>query len=262
MHYIIYPDTLFLENFICNLLFLWFLKTFLFPTARGGRLLLTACLTALCNTLASILFFHHIWILRIGVLFPAAGLMTCCFMGIREGRRLMYLLYQMTLWTLVLGGSIQVLQQFHSTPEAALILWILLFIMIFGILEKIFRKYRRQKDCIREVVLYRNGNCCHMQGFLDTGNHLIDPVNHQPVSIVAEECWKNFIKEQEPPNYCLIPCKTVGDSRELLPGTRIDYMVIMDNEESRIITKPMIAITKQPFTGIFHYSILLHSDYC
>lgn len=174
----------------------------------------------------------------------------------------MYLLYQMTLWTLVLGGSIQVLQQFHSTPEAALILWILLFIMIFGILEKIFRKYRRQKDCIREVVLYRNGNCCHMQGFLDTGNHLMDPVNHQPVSIVAEECWKKFIKEQEPPNYCLIPCKTVGDSRELLPGTRIDYMVIMDNEESRIITKPMIAITKQPFTGIFHYSILLHSDYC
>lgn len=262
MHYIIYPDTLFLENFICNLLFMVFMRNLLFPTARGGRILLAASLTALCNTIASILFFHSSWLLRIGVLFPAAGLMTCCCMGIRDGRRILYLLYQMTLWTLVLGGMIQILPQWNGSPAGMLILWTALCIMIFGALEKLFKRYRRQKECIREVVLYRNEQCCHIQGFLDTGNHLIDPVSKEPVSVITEECWQSFIREQEPPNYCLIPCKTVGDEGGLLPGTRIDYMVLMDNEESRIITRPMIAITKQPFTGIFHYSILLHSDYC
>ena len=31
VHYVIYPDTLFVENFICNLLFLIFLKKLFFP---------------------------------------------------------------------------------------------------------------------------------------------------------------------------------------------------------------------------------------
>ena len=58
MHYVIYPDTLFVENFICNLLFLTFMKSLFFPAAKGKRIFLAASITAICNTLVSILLFH------------------------------------------------------------------------------------------------------------------------------------------------------------------------------------------------------------
>lgn len=262
MHYVIYPDTLFLENFICNLLFMAFLKFLFFQSARGKKILLGAFFTAICNTLASILFFHCTVIIQVGVLFPVSGLAVCYAMGIREGRKTLYALYQMTLWILVLGGMIQMLWQWNHFIHKQLIFWIGSFLFGFGMLEKLFQRYRKYGDCMREVVLYRNDKSLRIQGFLDTGNHLIDPVSRQPVSIITEECWNLFMKEQEPPNYCLIPCKTVGDLGSLLFGTRIDYMVIMDKKESRVIERPMIAVTKQSFTGIYHYSILLHSDYC
>ena len=61
--------------------------------------------------------------------------------------------------------------------------------------------------------------------------------------------------------YRWIPYKTVGKPDGVLQGIQIDYMVIDRGKDSQIIEQPMIAVTKQPFTGIFHYSILLHSDY-
>ena len=101
-----------------------------------------------------------------------------------------------------------------------------------------------------------------MKGFLDTGNHLIDPVSKKPVSVITLEAWKHLAETIEPPSFRLIPFKTVGNPEGLIEVVQIDYMVILQGKNSQIIEKPMLAITKQPFTGIFHYSILLHSDFC
>lgn len=262
MHYVIYPDTLFMENLICNLLFLTFMKSLFFPAAKGKKILFAAAVTALCNTLASILFFHCIWILQIGALFPAAGLMVCYCMEIGDKRRMLFLLYQMILWTLVLGGILQALEQWIEIQSEQMILSAVVLVIVFGILEKILRIYKRQNECMREVVLYWNERSCHMLGFADTGNHLIDPISKKPVSIITLEAWHTLLRDEEPPLYRLIPFKSVGNPSDFLQGVQIDYMAILEGENSQIIERPMIAITEQPFTGIFHYSILLHSDYC
>ena len=262
MHYVIYPDTLFLENLICNLLFLTFLKGLFFPAAKGKRIFLAAAVTALCNTLASILFFRCIWVLQIGALFPAAGLMVGYCLEIRDRRRILFLLYQMILWTLVLGGILQALEQWMEVQSEQIILSAALLGIVFGTLEKILKIYKRQNECMREVVLYWNEKSCHVRGFADTGNHLIDPISKKPVSIITWDAWHTLLEEAESPLYRLIPYKSVGNPNGFLQGLQIDYMVILEGENSQIIEKPMIAITEQPFTGIFHYSILLHSDYC
>ena len=261
MHYVIYPDTLFMENLICNLLFLTFLKRLFFPAAKGKRIFLAAFLTALCNTCASILFFHNVWILQLGAFFPAAGLMVCYCLEIQEPRRMLFLLYQMILWTFVLGGILQVLEQWTKFGTSQVILSAVVLAIVFGILEKIFRIYKRQNDCMREVVLYWRGRACHMRGFADTGNHLTDPVSKKPVSIITLEAWHKLFTEDEKIPYWWIPYKSVGNPCGVLQGMQIDYMAINHGESSKIVEQPMIAVTKQPFTGIFHYSILLHSDY-
>ncbi len=262
MQYVIYPDLLFLENFLCNLLFLAFLKSLFFPAATWKRIFLAGFITALCNTFASILFFRSIWILKLGILMPAAGVMVCYCMQIRESRRILYLLYQMILWTLVLGGIMQALEQWVEIKSEELIISIGLAAIVFGILEKIMKIYRRQNACMRECALYLNGRCSHIRGFADTGNQLVDPISRKPVSIISKDAWMELIDETESPLCRLIPYKSVGNPNGLIVAVQIDYMVILEGENSRIYEQPMIAITEQPFTGIFHYSILLHSDYC
>ena len=262
MHYIIYPDTLFFENLLCNLLFLAFMKSLFFPAATWKRIFLAGAMTALCNTLAFILFFRCIWILQIGALFPAAGIMICCCVQLRDARRIFYLLYQMILWTLVLGGILQALEQWTDLHSKELLMATAFLTIVFGILEKILRIYKRQNDCMREIVLYWNEKSCHIRGFADTGNQLFDPISKKPVSIISKETWKELIRESSEPIYYGIPYQCVGQAKGVLQGAQIDYMVILQGSESQIVEKPMIAITEQPFTGIFHYSILLHNDFC
>lgn len=262
MHYIIYPDTLFIENLLCNLLFLAFMKSLFFPAATWKRIFFAAMMTAFCNTLASILFFHCIWILQLGVLLPAAGLMVCYCLQLREARRILYLLYQMILWTLVLGGILQALEQWTELQIEVIFVSTVFLTIVFGILEKILKIYKRQNECMREIVLYWNEKSCHVRGFADTGNQLFDPVSKKPVSIISMEAWKELLGDSSPPMFYAIPYQCVGQTKGILQGMQIDYMAILEGENSRIIEKPMIAITEQPFTGIFHYSILLHNDFC
>ena len=261
MHYVIYPDSLFLENLICNLLFLTFFKSLFFPAAKGKKILFAAVLTAVCNTLVSIVFFHCIWILQVGALFPASGLMVCFCLEMKEGRRILFLLYEMMLWTMVLGGGIQALGQWMTLKISQIIFMVFFGCLIFGILEKIVRIYKRQNECMREVVLYWKGRSCHIKGFADTGNQLVDPISKKPVSIITCEAWHTLL-EEDIPYYRMIPYKSVGNPGGLLQGVEIYCMAILEGKNTQVVEKPMIAITEQPFSGIFHYSILLHNDYC
>lgn len=262
MHYVIYPDTLFLENMICNLLFLAFFKSLFFPAATWKKIFWAGGFGALCNTLVSVLFFRCLWILQLGVMFPAAGIMVFSCLNIRDGRRRFFLLYQMTLWVLTLGGVLQMLQQWVQIRAEEMIVSIALFAVIFLTIEKMLKIYKRQNECMREVVLYLDGKSCQIRGYADTGNQLFDPVSKKPVSIISREAWDTLIEKVRPPHYRFIPYKTVGNPGGILQAAQIDYLVILEGSDSVILEKPMIAIAEQPFAGIFHYSILLHNDYC
>lgn len=262
MHYIIYPDTLFLENLSCNLLFLAFLKTLFFQEIRWKRIFWTSGMTALCNTLISILFFRSVWILQIGVLFPAAGVMVCDCFHLRDQRKILYLLYQMILWTLVLGGILQLLEQWMKIRTEEVLFSAVALVLVFGILERVFQVYKQQKECMREVVLYWNGRSCHIHGYADTGNHLMDPFSKKPVSIISRDAWNLLTDSVKSPAYFVIPYKAVGNPHGILQGAQIDYMVVLQGKDSRIYENPVIGITEQPFSGLFHYSILLHRNYC
>ena len=261
MHYVIYPDTLFLENFICNLLFLTFLKSLFFPAAKGKRIFRAAVMTAICNTLVSILFFRCNLLLQLVVLIPAAGLMVCDCLEVKDRRRVVFLLYQLILWIFVFGGVIQLLEQWINVKSKELVFTAAAACLMFGILEKIFKIYKRQNECMREVVLYRNNKSCRIKGFEDTGNHLIDPFSKKSVSIITSEAWHTLLEKDEQPFYRYIPYQTVGNPQGMIQGIEIDRMVMLEAENSQLIERPIIAITEQPFTGIFHYSILLHSDH-
>lgn len=258
MYYIIYPDMLFLENFLCNLCFLLAMKALFFPNAAVRKIVLAGGAAALCNTLASILFFRCIKILQTGVLMPAAGLMVCACLNIKDPAEILYLLYRMTLWTLIFGGILQWAGQ-TALPIAAAAVG---FLILLAAAEKLFAYYGRQNGCMREIVLCDRGRSCRVRAFADTGNQLFDPYSKKPVSIVASDVWEILTDNTGDPALYPIPYKSVGNAGDLLWGRSIDLMVIGRGKKCRIVKDPVIAVTKEPFEGIFHYSVLLHNEYC
>ena len=90
----------------------------------------------------------------------------------------------------------------------------------------------------------------------------MEPFSKKPVSIISKEALDQLLKGTRPAQTYGIPYQCVGNTKGILQGIEIDYMVILQGSDSQIVEKPMIAITEQPFAGIFHYSILLHNDFC
>ena len=114
------------------------------------------------------------------------------------------------LWIFAIGGVIQALEQWIKMKSKELLITVAIAGLIFGILEKIFKIYKRQNECLREVTLCRNGKQCHIKGFADTGNHLVDPISKKPVSIITLEAWHTLLEKGEIPLYRLIPYKAIG----------------------------------------------------
>ena len=54
-------------------------------------------------------------------------------------------------------------------------------------------------------IVYKN-NRIKLNGFLDTGNKLIDPISKYPVIIIEEDALSTIDK------YTLIPCSTINDT--------------------------------------------------
>ena len=262
MHYVIYPDTLFAENLFCNLLFLIFMRNCFFQNVKFWEVFKAAIGTSLSNTILLIVFFRSHWILRTAVLFPTAGLLICSCFQMKDGRRILYILYQMLLWILVLGGVVHLLEEYTALPVGKFLFTVLFFVVFFGTLQKAASVYERQNGRMREVVLYLNGKSYHFQGYADSGNQLVDPIYKKPVSMITSEVWETLIRGEKAPGFHLIPYETVGNHHGMLQGTLIDYMVILNGNDSRIVERPVLAITGESFHGIFQYSILLHSDYC
>lgn len=261
MHYVIYPDTLFLENLVCNLLFLAFFKKLFFPAAKWKRIGIAAGITAMSNTLVSILFFHSIWILKLGVLFPAACLMIFYVLDVRECSRILEMSYRMILWILVFGGVFQTISQWGKVKGSTVMILTGVLTVFLGITEKLFGQYRRQRQHLRETILYYHRTCIRVQGFLDTGNQLLDPYSQKPVSVLSKEAWEKLSEKEKEIFFRLIPYRTVGNPDALIRAVEIDRMILLEGKRRYVIEKPVIAIAEQPFQGIFHYSILLHNEY-
>lgn len=92
--------------------------------------------------------------------------------------------------------------------------------------------------------------------FLDTGNHLTEPVSGKPVSILwgtAAEGLPDSISGV----YC-IPFRSVGREHGILMAVRADRMEIQMDGWRRIIEQPYIAITKEPLSQSGAYQMLLN----
>ena len=96
-----------------------------------------------------------------------------------------------------------------------------------------------------------------LEGLLDTGNGLTDPVSRSPVSLVDRAYMELLLKGDRTERIPrMIPYQTISQ-KGILTAYRIDIMKIRNLSETVEIQKPWIAVMPQ---SAGRYPLILHRD--
>ena len=125
-----------------------------------------------------------------------------------------------------------------AATGAALFLWFLLNLMRV-------RRMDLRRTIEAELVL---GDCrWKLQGLIDSGNDLKDPLTGRPVCIIDRQLGQRMLEETGDEvvvetRYRAIPYRAVGTERGVLEGFRIDALFLSDGF---MIKNPVIAFCEE-----------------
>ena len=90
--------------------------------------------------------------------------------------------------------------------------------------------------CIRD----RGKKQWRLQGFIDSGNMLREPLSRRPVAVVSRTMMERILSELEDTEvrYTVVPYRSVGVSSGVMDGYRADFVRV----DGRTIKKPVLAV--------------------
>lgn len=265
MQHVIYIDVYFLVNFFMNIIVLAMTGRFLKQKNCWYRLGLGAVAGALS---ACMLFLWNkgqegglIGYFIFGV---TTFVMVLCAWGRDSRKHILYKIAGCLLQAYLIGGVLNYFY-YHTSilNQRSLVCWmfvitvlVLMLCCIWGWLEKELVK----KEYYYEVSIKIGESILHGIGFVDTGNHLQDPISHQPVSVMSIHMLseKQQVQLMESERFRLIPFSSVGKEEGLMKGIRGDYMCVKWEKKNNIIENPILGIYEEEFSGKEKYDILLH----
>lgn len=110
-----------------------------------------------------------------------------------------------------------------------------------------------------EVTLKYRGKEKTVRALLDTGNRLREPYGSQPVHVMDARACRGFCEQISAVIY--IPFSSVGQSRGLIPGIRMDEMEV--RRQGQLIVRvlhPWVALSREPLSPRGEYEMLLNGE--
>lgn len=120
------------------------------------------------------------------------------------------------------------------------------------------KKEEKKNEHYVPVILFYQGRTKELTAFIDTGNRLEDPYSHKPVSVISADCCRELFETVSAVTY--IPFRSVGKENGLLPAVKADRMELIKDGETRIIDRPILAISKDALSPDGAYQMLLHEN--
>ena len=229
MQYEVYLDVLFLENMMMDFLILLAVKK-VFPCSATYGSLLAGSFTGSLLTCA-ILF--KAWILLYLASFLLGGIMSWLRLYFGKFFRIISFLF-----TLGICGF---------------------FLLYHGLL--FLKKLWKSQDHSFDVILTVNGKDFHLKAFLDSGNHLSDPLTGKPVHIISKDACQKISSQISPGRLRYIPYRTIQKTTSILPVFSVKKMRITGESEF-LIQSPLIGISEQKNFGNGKYEMLLQPEDC
>jgi len=260
VYYELYIDVLFLENLLLDYLLLALLGRLLKCPAKRIRMLLAAALGSLGICAVYVLSLEKTFLGAVLIYVVLSTVMVKAGLGIKSLRGLGRAVILLYIVSLLMGGIFELLQRSISLPLYPFLGITLISYWILSASMEWLVRYRSREGSIFKVTISFQGRIIETRGLLDTGNHLADPMLHKPVSILTEELQRSLCGDQEV-IFLQIPFHSIGKQDGMMAAFFADYLCIHTAEgETRLVSRPLLGITKEPLSSKNEYSMILHPD--
>lgn len=128
-------------------------------------------------------------------------------------------LFYLYVVSIILGGLLYFIDDAFSYRNTGLIFYhtrlkpnfiIMLFLAIFLLFVYVKKeiKYKEERKLFHEVeITFLNNKKLTLEGFLDTGNSLLDPYKKRPIILIQKDVLQNYH-----PRMILVPCNTISST--------------------------------------------------
>lgn len=268
---VIYAEYLFLENGVAGLMILLLTRRICGFPSSWPRLVLGS---VLCGLYAFILFWEGLtwWLATLFKLIFSAAVVLLVFPSLR-GKGILRALLVFYLVSFAMGGIvIASLYFFNSTgitARGAFYIGQITYIRVFlgmalawGCIYAFscFIRARLRKDRTEAKLRVTLGSrTVTMEGFVDTGNFLRDPISGRPVCVTTEKVIEKLAPEEA--QFCIVPYRGVGKEGGLLAGIRPDSAALITPDSKPRPVNIILAVSKGELP-VGHdgkqYDVLLH----
>ena len=258
MYYKLYIDSVFILQMTNNLYLLSLAGKILKCTATHRRIWLGAAAGAMLVCLAILVPAGSVGIRFFVSAVPVSMCMLCITFRIYHGRELIH-------GSLVMAGCgffsgsimIWILNRFRMVlnGSGSMLAVLVTGYMAYRILLKVITGFQNRKDnCIRTVSVYIPALRQNMkvQAFLDTGNHLADPVSGAPVCVISRRLAEKMQSCFRPEKYHAIPFRSVGKESGILHAYELPELTVEGQGKSIRKEHVIVAICD---TGIAKESV-------
>lgn len=256
----VYPDVLFFYNFVMNLLLL-----FLTSYARGSKFPLgRGILGSLVGSFYFCLLIVNPYRLLEHVMFQFLVASCMIFVTFRVKKfsdffRLLLLYY---LFGFTLAGGIWFSASFFSdNPNAVTLISVAIGVLLLIVCGRFYLETIRLKAATRHktICLKYQDKTIRLDTFLDTGNHLRDPLEQSGVIVVNSERLKPFLDVKSPEtvqNLRVIPCRTVMEREGVLYGFKPD-LITCDDKPIRAVVAWSDVLNQEGYDAICNPTVLM-----
>ena len=256
--YELYIDVLFLVNFMMDYLLLLLIRKMLLCTATHKEIFLGAIMGALLTCIVVVLpipyeflkfiLFHTIvntCMIRVGLKIKSVSNFARAYL----------LLY---IGGFLLGGILSAMGQYIKVGSLFVITAVIGYYLANKIWDFVSALQKtKQFEC--EVELYLKERVCRVNGIIDTGNGLRDPITNQPVSILDRNIARTFLGQMEMSKVRYIPYHSIGKKEGVLLVVKIECMHVY-GEKEYVIQSPLIAISEEMISAEGAYQMILNPN--
>ena len=258
MYYELYVDVLFLVNFLMDYLLLLLVRRMLKCTATHGNVCLGAALGSFLTcaivvlpipyAILKFILFHMIvntFMIRVGLKIK----------NMKSFAKAYLLLY---IGSFLLGGVMQAANQYVRVGSLFFAIAIGGYYVVSKLWDFIASVQKiNQYHC--KVDLYLGEKKCQVNGIIDTGNGLRDPISNQPVSILDKAAARQFLGEEKMSRVRYIPYHSIGKKEGVLLAVKIDRMCIYGDNECWV-KEPLIGVSEETISAEGEYQLILNPN--
>ncbi len=275
----IYLDIFYLVNFFLNLFVFEILNIFLKKKPVSIR---TICAATVGATFAVLIIVCR-WKTHIGIFLVMYGLVISLMIRIAYGKTsfqgLLRYVAGFYLTAFFLAGAILHIRGLVGMKNVSLIFLLITAIILVCVIRKIHssiqQEVTRSKGIFSVRIMY-NGKRITGTAFLDTGNHLCEPISQEPVSIIEYRLFRHMLSEKERADWDqtihnmepelfaklllrYIPVHSLGTDKNYILGVRVDDMEVQVNGQKAIHTgKTWLGICDGFLSTDKEYDVLLN----